>query len=49
MGKETEIQIREAQKPPKKFSPRRYMSRHIVRKMAKSSENERISKTVKKK
>ena len=41
LGKETEIQIQEAQRSLNKINPRRSTPRHIVIKMAKSSDKEK--------
>lgn len=45
LGKETYIQIQNAQKFSNKINPRRSISRHIIIKMAKGSDKERILKT----
>ena len=49
LGKETEIHIQESQRAPNKINPRRSTPRHIVIKMAKSSDKERILKIAREK
>ena len=44
LGKETDIQIQEAQRSPNKINPRRLAQRHIVIKVAKTRYKERILK-----
>ena len=48
LGKETDIQIQEAQRAPNKINPRRSIPRHII-KMTKSSDKERILKAAREK
>ena len=49
LGKETEIQIQEAHRASSKINSRRNTPIHIVIKMAKSSDKERILKAARKK
>ena len=44
LRKETDIQIQEAQEVPNKMNPKRHITRHIIIKMAKVKDKERILK-----
>ena len=44
MGKETVIQVQEAQRVPFRINPKRNTPKHIVIKMAKIKDKERLSK-----
>ena len=46
LGKETDIQIKEAQRSPNKINPSRSIPRHLVTKMAKSSDKGKKLKVV---
>ena len=46
MGKETDIQVQEAQRVQKRTTPRRTTPRHIIIKMAKIKNEQRILKAV---
>ena len=47
--KEIDIEVQEAQKVPKKMGPNRITPRHIIIKMPKVKDKERILKTARKK
>ena len=47
--KETDIKIQEAQRAPNKLNPNRPTPRHIIIKMAKVNDKERILKVAKRK
>ena len=49
LGKETDIQIKEAQRSPNKINPSRSIPRHLVTKMAKSSDKGKKMKSGKRK
>ena len=49
LGKETDVQVQEAQKVPNKMNPMKSTPRHIITKMAKVKDKEMILKTAKKK
>ena len=49
MGKETATQVQEAQRVPYKINPRRNMQRHIVIKLAKIKDKEKLLKAVREK
>ena len=48
MRKETDIQVLEAQRVPNKMNPKRSTPRHIILKMSKEKDNERILKAAEK-
>ena len=47
--KEIDIKIQEAQRVPKKLDPRKYIPRHIILKLPKSKDKERILKAAREK
>ena len=49
MGKEIAIQVQEAQKVPYRINPRRNTPRHIVIKVAKSKDKEKLLKAAREK
>ena len=49
MGKETVNQVQEAQKVPGRINPRRNMPRHIVSKLIKIKDKEKILKATREK
>ena len=49
MGKEIATQVQEAQRVPPKINPRRNTSRHIVIKLAKIKDKEKLLKAAKEK
>ena len=49
MGKETDLQIQRDKRIPNKINPKRYTLRHIIIKMSKVKDKERILKAVKEK
>ena len=49
LGKEIDIQVQEAQRIPNKINPKRVTHRHIVTKMTKIKDEERILKITREK
>ena len=49
MGKETATQVQEAQRVPGRINPRRNMSRHIVIKLTKIKDKEKLLKATREK
>ena len=44
LGKETDIQVQETQRVPNKMTPKRFIPRHIIIKMSKVKDKEKILK-----
>ena len=49
LAKEIDVQVQEAQRVPKKLDPKRFTPRHIIIKMPKFKEKERILKAAREK
>ena len=49
LGKETSIQIQETQRPPKNRTPKRSTARHVIIKVSKVKDTERILKAAREK